>query len=231
MNSLILDAAITALVAVFFICGFKSGIMKSFLGLAGAIFSAVFSVYLAGICAGFTYNNFIAPQLINNVRSAILQNTPNVSNAFAAFPPLIEATLKSCGITPSLLSHIINNSSADALPEKISALFAPPVIGMLKSIFTILLFIILSLLVRLLSRVLIKVFKASVFKKANSLLGGVFGLLKGYIFICVCMCCLRVIIPLQNPVPEVFSSSSIASTVIFKEMYNNNPLYMIFNKL
>ncbi len=232
MNGLILDVSVVLIFLMFLLLGFRGGVMKSFLSLAGAVFSVLFSVYFANILSHYMYISFIEPSLIKEISKVIAANSVNVEHIFDKLPKFILNSLPSYGITPASVNHIINsNSTAAAIPCKVSALFSPVIINILKSVLTALLFIIFLLLMRIFSKLILKIFKISLLKKSNTLLGGLFGLLKGYIALTVCMCCLKVLFPTVKNAPDILSAESISSTFIFKELYNNNPVYELFKNI
>lgn len=232
MNSLILDISVILIFLMFLAMGFRAGIMKSFLSLAGAVFSVLFAVYFANMLSHYIYVSFIEPSLIKEIGKVLAENSYSTEQIFNKLPKLILNSLPSYGITPASVNHIINsNSTVSAIPAKISALFSPVIINVLKSVLTALLFIVFLFIVRILSGLISNVLKVSVLKKSNTLLGGLFGLFKGYIAVTVCMCCLKVLLPVVRDVPDVFSSKSISSTFVFKELYNNNPVYEFFKNI
>lgn len=232
MNSLILDISVILVFLMFLVMGFRAGVMKSFLSLAGAVFSVLFSVYFANLLSHYIYVSIIEPSLIKEIGKVIAENSPNMQQIFDKLPKFILNSLPSYGITPASVNHIISsNSTVSAIPSQISALFSPVIINVLKSVLTALLFIVFLFIVRFISGIILNLLKVSVMKKSNALLGGLFGLFKGYIAITVCMCCLKVLLPAVQGVPNIFSSKSISSTVVFKELYNNNPVYEFFKNI
>ncbi len=231
MNSLILDVLIILIFSIFLIAGFRSGIIKSFLSFTGAIFSVFFSVYFADMLSRVIYSNFIEPSLIKKIGEALTINHANANQLFNKLPKFILNYLPSYGITPSSVNHIINSSNTNAIPARISVLFAPIIINAFKSLLVVILFIVFLIFMRILSKLILKVFKVSVLKNANTFLGGIFGLFKGYIAVAVCMCCLKVLIPSGNNISKILSEESISYTVVFKELYNNNPVYELFKSI
>lgn len=232
MNGLILDIFVVVIFLIFLLSGFRSGVMKSFLFLAGAVFSVLFSVYFANMLSKCIYVTFIEPSIIKEIGKLMAENSLNVQQIFNKLPKFILNSLPSYGITPASINHIINNNSTvSVIPGKISELFSPVIINVLKSVLTPLLFIIFLLLVRIFSGLILKMFKISLLKKSNALLGGFFGLFKGYIALAVCMCCLKSLLPVVQNVPDILSPESISSTILFKELYNNNPVYELFKNI
>ncbi len=232
LNGLILDTSVILIFLIFLLAGFRSGVMKSFLSFAGAVFSVVFSVYLANILSCYVYVEFIKPPLLREIKKVISENSINSEQIFSKLPKFILNFLPSYGITPSSVNHIINsNSTVSAIPAQISELFSPVIVNVLKSAFTALLFIIFLILMRFFSKIILNMFKASLLKKSNTLLGGFFGLLKGYIAVMVCMCFIKVLLPMVQCVPDMLSPESVSSTYVFKKLYNNNPVYEFFKNI
>ncbi len=231
MSSLILDVSIVVVFLIFLFIGFKSGIMNAFLSFVGTVFSALFSIYVAGKISDWIYFDLIAPSFMKKIETLISQNSLSANSVLEKFPRLLINFLPDYGITPFSLNHIIDNNAKSEIPLKISELLAPTVINILKSWFTVLLFIIFVVLTKVISKFIVRLFKSSVIKKANTLLGGIFGLFKGYVAIVICMCCLKNLLPFVQNVPEVFSDESISNTLVFKELYYNNPIGELFKNI
>ncbi|MDO4504557.1 MAG: CvpA family protein [Clostridia bacterium] len=230
MNSLLLDISVVMIFCIFIILGFRSGVIKSFLSFAGYIFSSLSSVYCADISSKFVYFNFIEPEILKKVENQIVSKTFNLDKLLNSIPKPILEFLPKNGITPSTISHIINNNTVSVSAQKIVNSFSPIIIDILKSSFTAVLFIAFVMLTKWISKLIFRICKFSPIKHTNTILGGIFGLFKGYISILVCMCCLRAIITIKQDVDvsQIFSEESISNTMIFNKMYENNPIYNFF---
>ena len=228
LNSLILDLSVILVFCLFLISGFKNGLIKSFFGFISFVVSSCAAVYLADYASLTVYQGFIAPAISRETENLIAKNSFDASAVFSGLPNFVLNMLPNYGITPSNLNHIINNNAMGVLPSKIADVFLPMIIGILKPIFTALLFTILLFLTRFLIAFIIKLFKVPVLRQANNLIGGIFGFLKAYIVVAVFMFCLKGFLPFWENSPNIFSTESVHKTVVFKKIYENNLINKFF---
>lgn len=231
MNAFILDICVLVILSFFTVLGFRKGILKSFLSLVGSLFSVIFAVYFSDIISKAVYFNFISPKIEEEVRNI---SSTSLINADALLSKLVfpfSGFLPRLGITTEEINHIINSSTAEVLPSKISEILYPVVANVLKSILVIALFVIFIFAMRFASKFVLKFFKMQFLNGANSILGGIFGAFKGYVIIIAAMCLLKVFASMDSQVPEMFSANTISSTTIFKIIYDNNPVYELFKTI
>lgn len=228
MDSLILDLAVVLTFGVFLFLGFKKGIISSFFSFVSSVFSGVLSAYFSRHLSLWVYSNIIGPAIVRKAEKFMVGNSLNSENFLNHFPKFISKYLESSGITPFSLEHIMNNNAYGIVPEKISEIFEPIVTDVLRSVFVVVLFIVFMFVSKLLVRFVLGLFKSSLMRKTNTFLGGIFGLLKGYMVIAVALCCLRAVVCVSPNTLNVFSEDNISNTIIFKEIYNNNPIYEFF---
>ena len=228
MNSFILDLAIVLTFCIFLFLGLKKGVINAFLSFASSIFSGFLSAYFSGALASWTYFKIVDPVIRRKVETLILRNSLTSENVLNCLPKFLVEYLKSKQITYSFLKHIMDNNVRDIVPDKISEVFAPVIIGALKSVFVVALFVVLIALSRFLIKIVLGLFKSSLVRKTNTFLGGFFGLLKAYVVIMVVLCFLRSFICISKEKMGILSDESISNTIVFKKMYNNNPIYEFF---
>lgn len=228
MNSLMLDIAIILVFGIFLFLEFKNGVISSFLSFASSVFSGFLSVYFAGALSSWTYSEIIGPNIRKRAESLIIDHALTSENFFNHMPKFIVEYLKANNITSFSLDHIINNNAMGVVPDKIAEFFAPVIIEILKSVFVVVLFIVFIALSKCVIKFILKLFKSSLMRKTNTLLGGFFGLLKAYVVITVALCFLRSFAYVSPQTPSWLSEESISNTVVFQKMYNNNPVYEFF---
>ena len=231
MNAFILDVSVIAILFLFIIAGYRSGIMRSFMIFIGSIFSSIFSGYFSGKLANFVSENVVLPSIERKIANDISIGEFSFERFLSILPKFIGNSLEIYGITPLRLNHIMNNSIKQEIPSKIASLINPVFVNIFKSIFSVLIFAVLALAVRLIIRFISRLCKHGAMNQANSFAGGFFGALKGYLVIAVLMCCIRSLTLVVSNIPEVLSNETISSSVIFKELYFNNPVYDIFKKM
>ena len=231
LNALILDVFVVMIFTFFAVMGFRKGILKSFLSLVGSLFAVIFAVYFSDFFSKMIYFNFISPQIEEKVRNISSTSFLNYDILFSKFAFPFSGFLPRFGITPEEINHIINNSTAEVLPSKISEILYPVITNVLKSVLVIVLFVIFIFAIKFLSRFILRFFKTQFLKSTNSMLGGVFGVFKGYVVIVAAMCFLKVWVSMDTNIPEIFTPNSISSTTIFKVIYDNNPVYGLFKTI
>ncbi len=97
----------------------------------------------------------------------------------------------------------------------------------IKTISMVIIFVVLQLLVQIVSRALDTVFKLPVLHQVNSLLGGVFGLLKGALVVFLICAVLQLALPvITAKYPN--SDQDIGRSNIYKYLYVHNPVYLLY---
>ncbi len=91
-----------------------------------------------------------------------------------------------------------------------------------------LVFVMFQMLVRLVAGVLDAVFKLPVLHQTNSLLGGVFGLLKGVLAVFILCAVLQLTLPLITAKYPSVTQKNIGQSRIYQYIYVHNPVYKLF---
>lgn len=225
LNSLILDLVVVLIFVSFAVIGFRSGAFKSFCGFAGSIFASILSVFVGEKISFMVYNNLILPYLKDIVNDLVLRCGSEGFDVLDEVPYIFAVFLKNRGITSTVLSHIMNNNASSVVSRKIVQLLESSIRSSVKSGMVFVSFLVLSRFVKFCLKRIFKFFRSTALKGASEILGGVFGLLKGYIVVAVCMCCIKTIVVHIDVVPKIFSDDSISGSIVFKELYNRNPIY------
>ncbi|MGN1043735.1 MAG: CvpA family protein [Acutalibacteraceae bacterium] len=231
MYALVLDICVMAILIIFAFIGYKNGIFKSFLSFISTMFSGIFSVYISGALSKSIYTGIIGPQIQSKIELSSAKSFSSADQIFNLFSPWFTKLLRELRITPEEINHIIVSSNLDPTPRKISELLYPLITNVLRSVLIPVMFILLVLIANIFFRCVSKLFGMNSLKSTDSFAGMAFGALKGYIVLTVLICCLRIFVSIDNNLPEIFSSSNISSTVIFKEIYNNNFIYSFYKKI
>lgn len=215
----------------FMVCGFQKGAFRSFLGFVVSLFISFLSMHFASKVAEFTYENFICPYLEETILKSLSYNDVTSFEVLKKIPSFISNFLKSKGITQRELNHIMDNSVCFATHQRICNMLKPDIVRVLRSIIAFCIFTVLSISANIILWCTSKVFRFPIFGKTFRILGGFFGLFKGYVILITCMCCLKVTIPFWDSVPDIFSNESISGSVVFKELYNHNPVYEFLSNI
>lgn len=232
MSLAVFDIFSIIIFAIFIFLGFKNGMIKSFLLFLNSIISWIISVYLSKFMAYSIYNRFFEPDIIKNVKLLSVGKNFNSKILFDTLPSIFTKYLYGKGITTSKITHIISSVSKEVLPEKISQILMPTITDVIKYFGSGIIFIIILFLGRLAVKFILKSFKCKAINYSDKILGGFLGFLKGYVAILLIACVLKAFLPFfsgDNKNIE-FIASNVNSSVIFKQIYNKNPMYNLLVK-
>lgn len=118
---------------------------------------------------------------------------------------------------PAVCTFLFKTASVDALDYAIA-----------KVITTAIIYVLLQMLVRLVSRALDTVCRLPILHQVNSLLGGVFGLLKGVLVVFLLCAVLQLTLPLISAKYPSVTKQKISQSRIYQYVYVNNPIYKLF---
>lgn len=224
-----IDIIILSVFAVFAFFGFKHGMIKSLLFLLNSVVSWFFSVYLSKILSQFVYAKFIEPSILEAFSGGKVVSAKLIVDKIPEF--LVKA-LPGFGITLGKITHIINSVSKEALPGAVSCALMPVITEILKSAFLGIIFALVLLIGRILIKLVLKMFKLKVLNCSDKIMGGIFGLFKGYAAVLAILCMIKILIPfgvINNL--QSYVDNALPSSVIFSKIYNNNPFYTVLKKI
>jgi uncharacterized membrane protein required for colicin V production len=229
--SILADVTMLAIILLCVFLGFHRGFIKSFVEFIGYFVAMFAAILLSNAISVFIYNTILRDMLIKKISTAIstsaaLPAEQKVQTILQALPGFVTNSMGSHGVTSASLGKAVSNSAASAAPQ-VADMISPVIIGLTKIIVTVLLFVLLLLAVRFLAKALNTVFKLPVLHQLNSLLGGVFGLLKGIIIVLLLCAVVQVTIPMMKEKDSRFVQQTVNSSYIFKTVYQNNPTYSL----
>lgn len=98
-----------------------------------------------------------------------------------------------------------------------------------KPVSLLILFLLLDILIHFIGVLLDHFCRFPVLKQLNALLGAVFGLLRGVILVLVICASLRFAVPLNPSAESAEPVQKIASSYIYRAVYDHNPIYILFS--
>jgi len=230
--AIIIDIIVLSVLLISFFRGFRHGAIKSFLLLINSVISWIFSVYVSRFISSLAFNYFISPVLLKEFRSILKIKNLEADGILKRLPEVLVNSLPQYGITLSKATHIINSVSSEVLPCEIVKLFAPAVTEILISITSVLLFILTLSLGKLIIKFLLKLFRIKFLNYSDRVAGGIFGAFKGYVLILIFACIFRISAPFLGSYINLEDFEVVvSSTIAFKHVYNQNPLYVFFKRV
>lgn len=188
---MIADIIIIALIVIFAIIGFKRGIAKTLLNIAGLLVSAISAYYLSSIVAQFVYDTFLQQTVVTNIEQLIQDKGMEyaIANSFEAVPQWISGVISFIvglfGITLNEFEQNMNvtQNITISVAHTIEGALSSVIVTAIGVIIAILLFIIIFIIVKKLIRLVLNVFRVPVIKQVNQLLGCLLGGVEGMIFV------------------------------------------------
>lgn len=217
------DIILIGIVLLSFFFGIKNGAAKTLLSLIAIVLSGVLAVAFAKPLAEIVFESFMRSSLEADVSSAILNyqngsgefNNPLATiflGAMAYFGSSKEAVDASC-------DDLISQKGEDAA-KAIVDLYKPVVTGVVSVILAIVLFILLFIVLRLVAKLVAKVFRLPLVRFADSLAGGVLGLIRGVFTVVALALLIKLLSPLIGAQVPFLSSDTINKSSVFSYIYN-----------
>ena len=216
---ILLDIGFVIIILLCVVFGYKKGFFKSIAGFIGAVIAMFLAWVLAGLIANALYQGVFREKLIDNI-SSVLSNDALASfpekaaQVVANLPGFLSNTLNNQGITSSQIEQSLQAAGSNAAPAT-ADLISPAVIWLLQLLLTVILFFILVILVRLVIKL--------IGNQVDGILGGLFGIFKGVVYIFLACILLQLLMPVignsSEPMKQVLDNS-----FIYQFIFYNNPI-------
>ena len=172
-----IDMALLAIMLIFLIVSAKRGFLITLLEVLVFAIAVISAANLCKPAANSIYDTFIGPNITEKVSASLSENSDIMSSAGKA-----SAVVDNL---PKIIKDYILRTDPDEnniTSEKLSSDIAKPIaVTVLSPVIFLLLSIVLSLLLSVVAKWLNKICKLPLIGTANTVLGGVFGILKGLI--------------------------------------------------
>ncbi len=222
--NIILDLIILALIAICTLISAKKGFVKTVISLVGWVLALVLSISLSGPLAELTYSKVVEPAVISAINGVVSDVVDGAEGAvkeevYEALPDFIKNNIE-------ISEFEITNDGSIAKSITESAV-QPITCSLLRAIFSLLLFIVLSIAAGFLAKLLNKIFSFSILGKANKILGGVVGAVQGIIFAVIFVLVVTVIVSVSGGF-LIFTPEAIDKTVLFNFISKLLPSSFLF---
>lgn len=230
--SMAVDIFLMSVVVLSMIIGFHKGLIRSFFGFVGYLAATVASSVLGGMLSVFLYQNFLHGMLIGKITEILTETAAGTATEKAAavldgLPGFLGGVLRQAGMTPESLGGIFAESAQAAAP-RMADLAAPVVINFSRLILTVLLFIVVMLLMRMLAHAVGTVFRLPVLRQLNAFLGGLFGFFSGAAVALLICLLLQLAVPMTRDGLFGIRQADLDSSFVYGSIYKNNPVYSVF---
>lgn len=219
--SIIIDLIVVGIIVLIAFISAKQGFVRVAVEVVGCVAAIIIAIALSLNLANITYDKVIEPPIVESILSIADDNfTQNVDSTWQALPEFIKDNAEKFGVSKDTLLQGVTLSTQESTKTTIQEIskksLKPIAVNILKLVYTIIITLVLMVVVKILARLINKLFSFSLVGKVNTILGGLFGTVKGVIFACI-FCTLVVVI--ISFVPDgiwIFNNENIDKTVVFK---------------
>ena len=216
-----LDVLVIIIVAVFAFFGYKKGLIKTVVSIAGTFVASILTMLLSNPIAESIYYGGFDDVIIEKVNDASAlfkrSNTGSLMDKLLdTMPKFVVDSMPGFDVTRDKLA-----AAAIEGPKRVEELLRPIVISFISLIVSIVLFLLISIIIRIIVRVISSKIDNSHIDTINRVIGAVIGIIEGFVLILVIAFIIRIAVPHLKHVPDIISDQSISQSTIFKGIYDS----------
>ncbi len=242
--SFIIDIIIIAIIAVSAFFAYKKGFIGTLFSLLGTVVAIVLSLMLCTPVSSFINDNFVNPTVKSYIVKAVdsssigqsyeqaLTNGAQIVKKVKEMPQSLKNILDLAGINTEEIIAEANKTEANAataVDDLINKIATPISTAISRVVSLVGLFIILSIALWVVCKLITAVFNAlPLGKKLNKFGGLVFGIARGLLIVFVISALFTAVSKTVNPESNnIFSNKTIENTVVLKTVNDFNPINSI----
>ncbi len=244
--SIIIDIIIIAIIAVSAFFAYKKGFIGTLFSLLGTIVAIVLSIMLCTPVSAFINDNFVNPTVKSYIIKVVdtssigqsyeqaLTNGADIVKKVKEMPASLKSVLDLAGIKTEDIIAEANKTEANAaqaVDNLINKIATPISTAISRVVALVGLFIILSIALWVVCKLITAVFNVlPLGKKLNKFGGLAFGIVRGLLIVLVLSTLFTAVSKGVDPKSNnIFSNKTIESTVVLKTVNDFNPINSILN--
>lgn len=218
------DIILIGIVLLSVFTGIKNGAAKTLLSLIAIAAAGVLAFVLSKPLAELIFESFLRSSLEADVSGAIASSQSGTAVGFEN--PLAKIFLGAMayfGNTQQEMDASCNeliSQQGSGAASSIVNLYKPVVTGVISVILTVILFILLFIVLRLVAKLVAKVFRLPFVRFADSLAGGVLGLLRGFAIVLALVLLIKLLSPVLSDNVNILSPDVIEKSSVFSFVFN-----------
>ena len=222
--SILVDLTVLLIIGFVVWWSAKRGFVRTVLEVVGYVLAVAAALWLGGVLAGAVFDSMLAPGLVAAIEGHVKNTvtTGDVTEVIEAVPAIFRGTLDAGKITASIHQHIGAGAHSAAVVV-VENFIRPIAVTVLRALITMVLFLPLMLVIRLLVKWLSKLFDLPIIGKVNRTLGGVIGLVKGTIIAYLFCVVVNALVEMSKNGYLFFTRESIGSSFLFKALSSLSP--------
>lgn len=227
--SMTLDVLVIIIVAVFAFFGYKRGIARTLVSIAGTFLSTLLTMLLSNPIAQAIYFGGFKNTIIEKVNDAMaLMKTSGETTLrekiLDELPDFVADSLPGFNISNAQLADAASKSS-----QQVEELIRPIVISFISLIVSFVLFAVFSVVVKVAAKFIADRIDDWAGGIINQMLGAAVGIVEGFVLILMISFIIKIAVPHMENVPHILSNDSIEHSQIFKGVYDS-PILAAFSE-
>ena len=219
---ILLDLIIVAILLISVIISAKRGFVKVLVETVGFVAAVVLAFAVSTPLAELTFNKVIEPPLIAAAVESGTESSEKISgNVINAIPDFFPKKIENYAekMTEYVAANI-EKGAETAVKTASQTVLKPTITRILSLLYSIILIVVLSIAVKFIAKFLNKIFSFSIIGKANKLLGGAAGLVKGILICVLFSAVVSLIVSLSGGGFLIFTKENIDSSHLFSLFVN-----------
>lgn len=230
--NMILDIGLLCVFLFFILIGVKRGFIRSAVHFLGAVIAAFLASALGGAAAKWVFDTLFREALVSKIGETIFSlggqgAAAAAEETISSLPDFIQRALEEAGITVGSLQGMLASKTGEAA-ELIADALSPVFISFLKVLAVIVLFMLFTMLVRVLANLVASVFRLPVLRQLDGLLGGVFGFLLALVALWILISAVQVFIPMLAVGARADLEEALDHSLLAGLLIKSNPMGTMF---
>ena len=230
-----IDLILVALAAFIIIRCWRRGLVKSVIGFVCNVVALVAAYALTPLVSDFLCSHVFLDRISSGIDSTVRSaaSTPvgtDVSTFLSKIPETLAGTLEKFNVEGDSLKGFISGlkDTGDAAVEKVSDFIAKPTSQIISNTLAfILLFVVILIILRLLSKLIIVLFKAPVVSTVDRIAGLALGVVNALFILWVVSLVVNVALGALGPYIPTWFGDTAEKSVIMKFFAKYNPISVI----
>ena len=218
-----LDVILMGVLAVMFLSGLRQKLLKSAIELVGELTAVVVAGVLGGSVASWLFRAFFYEAFEQRISEMLASAAIGLGaeSVLAALPDFLVRSIERAGITTEQISALLETQQGAAV-DLICSTVEPVLVGILKVLAFIILFMIVVIISRIVADVFEKAHKLPIPDVADSVGGGVLRIISAIVVIWVIFGVFNVFLPLMSDQVQILVRNYIQESILLSAIYNHN---------
>lgn len=219
-TSVLLDLLVIAVFIVFFIVGWRRGLISELLRIVGFAVALLAAWILSAPVTGWVYESFVKDKIVSQVSEKITTTVDGTALTGASF----WEKLGDLGSEIASLVTVTPDQAAKLGEDFVNNSLAAPVQAIIRTIVFVILFALFLLVIKLVSRLFKGLNKLPVVGTVNRIFGGILGLAEGAVICYIFVAIAAIIVKVTGDELLWLNSDLINDSKLFSLLYNFNPV-------